>query len=123
MFYIHRSIHPAVVTVAVAVAHANAPARPLARSLAPRGRLTPSTESRRDATPSSNAPALASAGQKKKIHTLMETARVADTAVAVVVVLVVAYIVLSESDVESPGASVVRRTEEEERREGRLRDR
>ena len=40
--------------------------------------------------------------KKKKVHTLMETARVADTAVAVVVVLVVAYIVvLSESDVES----------------------
>jgi len=41
----------------------------------------------------------------------METARVADTAVAVVVVLVVAYIVvLSESDVEShpPGESSYR---------------
>jgi hypothetical protein len=41
----------------------------------------------------------------------METARVADTAVAVVVVLVVAYIVvLSESDVESPRG--VKRKEE-----------
>ena len=52
---------------------------------------------------------------KKKVHTLMETARVADTAVAVVVVLVVAYIVvLSESDVES-ARRVVQRMEEERR--------
>lgn len=45
----------------------------------------------------------------------METARVADTAVAVVVVLVVAYIVvLSESDVESPASQEEGRTDEGE---------
>ena len=93
MFYIHRSIHPSVVTVAVAGAQRERPlahARPLARATQP---LTPSTESR---TPPPR-PRVSGSEKKenKRIHTLMETARVADTAVAVVVVLVVAYIVVT----------------------------